>query len=382
MPIFDQGYQHWQGSLGGHGWRWLAVTRHGVRVGMQNRALRMVVIASWLPSLLLAGVLCLWGMVEQKSSWAMSVLGGIFPVEEFLANPAAFRVPMWTMSFWYFVQTEIWFVMVVMLMVGPGLISQDLRYNALPLYFSRPVTRMDYFLGKLGVVGVFLGMVTVAPAVIAWVLGVLVSLDFTVVFDTGRVLLGIIGYGLVATLSAGLLVLAMSSLSRNSRYVGAFCAGFWFVSMAVFGALEGAHMSSIMIRHSQSQVRAARNVNDPRQLQQEREAQRRFKQELRNELDNDWRPCVSYMSNLQRMADAFLGYYAARDQLRELYGKRQRAMAPQGVGGPAWEEDVDVSSADFEIRWPWHWSAIVLLALGGLSAWILNKRVKDLDRLR
>ena len=32
MPIFDQGYQHWSGTLSGHSWRWLTITRHGVRV--------------------------------------------------------------------------------------------------------------------------------------------------------------------------------------------------------------------------------------------------------------------------------------------------------------------------------------------------------------
>ena len=31
MPIFDQGYQHWNGTLSGHAWRWLAITRQGVR---------------------------------------------------------------------------------------------------------------------------------------------------------------------------------------------------------------------------------------------------------------------------------------------------------------------------------------------------------------
>src|SRR5438067_8963697 len=100
MPIFDQGYQHWQGTLSGHGWRWLAVTRHGVRVGMQNRALRMIVIASWIPSLMLAGVLALWGMVEQKAAFAMQMLSSLFPVEEFLSDPVTFRVPMWTMCFY------------------------------------------------------------------------------------------------------------------------------------------------------------------------------------------------------------------------------------------------------------------------------------------
>ena len=54
MPIFDQGYQHWSGSLSGHTWRWLTITRHGVRVGMKNIFLRILVIVSWLPAVGLA----------------------------------------------------------------------------------------------------------------------------------------------------------------------------------------------------------------------------------------------------------------------------------------------------------------------------------------
>ena len=50
MPIFDQGYQHWQGPLSGHAWRWLAIARHGVRVQMKNRIVFYMVLASWLPA--------------------------------------------------------------------------------------------------------------------------------------------------------------------------------------------------------------------------------------------------------------------------------------------------------------------------------------------
>jgi hypothetical protein len=54
MPIFDQGYQHWSGELTGHGWRWLAITRHGVRIGMKNRLLRIALLIAWLPAVVLA----------------------------------------------------------------------------------------------------------------------------------------------------------------------------------------------------------------------------------------------------------------------------------------------------------------------------------------
>src|SRR5205823_9027273 len=67
MPIFDQGYQHWSGELTGHGRRWLAITRHGVRIGMKNRLLRIALLVAWLPAVVLASFLCVWGLLEQKS---------------------------------------------------------------------------------------------------------------------------------------------------------------------------------------------------------------------------------------------------------------------------------------------------------------------------
>jgi ABC-2 type transport system permease protein len=413
MPIFDQGYQHWQGSLSGHGWRWLAVTRHGVRVGMQNRFVRMLILFAWFPALLLVGVISLWGMVEQKAEAAMSLLASIGFAQEFIDNPATFRLTIWTYTFRYFILTELFYVLLLVTMVGPGLISQDLRYNALPLYFSRPVRRIDYFLGKLGVIGCLLLMVAVLPAVAAWVFGVLFSLDYTVIFDTWRILVGVIVYGVVVTLSAGLLMLALSSLSRNSRYVGALWAGFCLVSFLVGMILVGTHVSSAesrvyqrwqrdrdaqVRRDQEEQWRDAQDMQMPLAEKAKRQEARQRRQmewnqgpgpEMRNAqteaFRDDWRLCVSYVNNLLRMGDALLGYYEAQDRLNALWATVRRAQAARGPGAPGPPPRQHATEEDEELywpRWPWYWSASVLLALGGLSAWILNTRVKTLDRLR
>ena len=55
MPIFDQGYQHWTGRLSGHGWRWLAIARHGVRSGFKIKAMRLVLFLAWAPALFRPG---------------------------------------------------------------------------------------------------------------------------------------------------------------------------------------------------------------------------------------------------------------------------------------------------------------------------------------
>ena len=165
MPIFDQGYQHWSGKLSGHAWRWLAITRRGVRTALQGRIVRLVLLVAWVPALVLVLVLCLWGLVERQSDLIESIrpLLTSFLGRPILAGPREYRVEIWTLCFHYFLSWELWFSMVLVLLVGPNLISQDLRYNALPLYFSRPLRRIDYFVGKLGVIVALLGMVIIVP---------------------------------------------------------------------------------------------------------------------------------------------------------------------------------------------------------------------------
>jgi ABC-2 type transport system ATP-binding protein len=171
MPIFDQGYQHWQGRLSGHAWRWLAVTRQGVRAQMKNRFTRLVVLFALLPAIALAMMLIAWGLLEQQAEFIRPVFAFLNFPREMLAEPRSFRLPIWNAAYHFFFTAEMFFFMILVMLVGPGLISQDLRFNAIPLYFSRPLRRIDYFVGKLGVIGYFLALVAIVPAVFAFVLG-------------------------------------------------------------------------------------------------------------------------------------------------------------------------------------------------------------------
>ncbi|HEY1683655.1 MAG TPA: ABC transporter permease subunit [Tepidisphaeraceae bacterium] len=369
MPIFDQGYQHWSGELSGHAWRWLAITRHGVRVGLKSKLLRIVLFVSWLPALVLAGALCVWGLLEHKSSMIDPIVQFMMFVNpQVLAEPRAYRLEVWTLCFHFFLQTELRFSMILVLLVGPSLISQDLRFNALPLYFSRPLRRIDYFLGKLGVIGFFLAMVTIVPSVVAYILGVFFSMDFTIVPETFRLLVSTVVYGLIITLSAGLLILALSSLSRNSRYVALFWIGIWFVSGISASVLQGVE------REHQLRSFAVHNPSFP-PASQWRDA-RRLREERRVRLDSwqlqnsrtDWRPLVSYTENLSRVERALLGTDNSWRKLSELLPD---------------DRDVNHFLVDYAGPfYPWYWSALVLLGLFGLSACTLNFPIKSLDRLR
>jgi ABC-2 type transport system permease protein len=326
MPIFDQGYQHWHGALSGHLWRWLTITRNGVRANLKNRWRMLIVLAAWIPALALAGILVVWGLVEQESKIVAPILALFRDLPaEIRTGPRNYRMTIWTIAFQYFFQIEIFFSMIVVVMIGPNLVSQDLRFNALPLYFSRPLRRFDYFLGKLGVIGVFLSAVAIAPPLLAYLLGLCFSLDLSVVKDTWRILAASLGYGLIIVLSAGTLMLALSSLSRNSRYVAAFWIGIWFVSNVV---------STVLIQT----------------------------------VRRDWCPMLSYTANLQRICTALLDTQSAWAKIGNFFSDPQRRDATlAGLIGPTY---------------PWYWSALVLAGLFGLSLWILSFRVKSLDRLK
>jgi ABC-2 type transport system permease protein len=365
MPIFDQGYQHWHGKLSNQASRWLAITRQGARAQLRNRGVRWVVFAAWGPAILLSAFLIIWGLFEKKSS----LLAPFFLLfqnlpEELRAGPRGYRTAFWTLAFRQFFDVQLFFSMILVLLVGPDLISQDLRFNAIPLYLSRPVRRFEYFLGKLGVIAVYLSAVTILPALLAFALGCGFSLDPAVIRDTTRVLFASLAFGAIVVVSAGMLMLALSSLSRNSRYVGAMWLGLWIVSNLTSGVLK-------------QTVRA------------------------------DWCRLVSYTGNLDRLRDALLGADIAWSQVTRLFesgkemseaviprpfGRRRRfqnRLTPASPGAPSSADRAAAPAGTEQARsplappaYPWEWSAGVLAALGALSVAILTAQVRTLDRLR
>ncbi|MGA2253723.1 MAG: hypothetical protein ABSG53_03600 [Thermoguttaceae bacterium] len=437
MPIFDQGYQHWKGRLSGHAWRWLAITRQGIRVQLKGRYVRLLLILAWMPALALVAALAFWGLFEQ------GVLGAnlltMLRSQGITDDPQTFRQAVWTVAYSFFFRTELYFILLLVTLTGPNLISLDLRYNALPLYLSRPVTRLDYFLGKLGVIAALVAALAVVPAAAAYVLGVCFSLNLTVVHDTWRLLPASILYGLVIVVSAGTLMLALSSMSRRSLYVGLAWVGLFLIGWTVSGVLGIIHRESLAISimredealaRTQAELelqRARQRQRDPPQefdekdfaqmpeesdapqvpLQSQpglpgpmrsaqprrfdwRQRQQQIEQAEAQSAKTDWRPLFSYTANLDRLGMAILNTDAAWVQIGSAFeGRRAQLESMSGMSPGGWTngnhpEPVNKRRlAEFWVpQYPWTWSAAVLAGLWGLSLCILSTRVKSLDRLR
>ena len=272
-------------------------------------------------------------------------------------------------------------------------------------------------------IGALVGTVAVLPAVLAYVVGICFSLDLSVLRDTYKVLLASVAYGLVITLSVGTFILAMSSLTRRSLYVGVAWAGMWIISGTVGPMMTGIHNESVRRGITEDlmakwlaenppppgvQMRGGYPVTrwdaqkqkvvlpgvEPGQEKEAERWQRSWSEamqrswngvpELQSEaLKRDWRPLCSYVSNLQRIGDllldtesAWVSLGRAAERPRAMFGPM---MGPKGKTPPA--DDRRLAN-EFVTQYPWEWSAGVLAALLGLSIWTLSRRVKSLDRLK
>jgi ABC-2 type transport system permease protein len=366
MPIFDQGYQHWQGHLTSQVWRWWAITRHGVRMQFRSRWTKVCLSACLGPALALLIALILWSLLEQGNDLLRPLLRQL--PEELQRIPQEYRFTIWTLAFHFFFLIQLFFVMILVLLVGPDLISKDIRFNALPLYLSRPVRRWEYFLGKFGVIAFYSLLVTVVPATLAWLFGALFSLSLSAIKEILPLLLESWLISVIATIASGLVMLAFSSLSRNSRYVSMMFFGFWLITNIMSASFYGI---------------------------------------LRTE---DWPLTISFTRNLQRLEEEILNTDAAWDKLSDvmklsrliraqqapsplsLFGSRPNLPArnqPQaqpdsrlGVARIFVEGKMVERSSPLRSIYPWQWSAMIIFGLGVLSLCILMFRVKSLDRLR
>lgn len=372
MSIVEQGYQHWSGNLSGRRLRWWTVARHGIQIQFRNRFLRYLLFAAWTPAFLLVCSLSIWGLVERKSKSVSGVIQYLrFMNPHVILDPKYYSPEIWRLAFGYFMHVEMMFSMILVLVVGPGLISQDLRVNALPLYFSRPLRRADYFVGKWAVIAFFIAMVTIVPTIVAYLFGVLFSLSWTAGLHELPTVMAAVAYGLIICVSAGTLMLAISAMSRNLRYVALLWLGLWLITGVISGVLEGSHHQALRRGYrtrgqTVELLHHHRPANEPFSAPPGRLGG--FPAYLWEAQHHDWRPLVSLTGDMSRVGDHLLGTNRAWLRLAKLEpDSSRRIFILIRFGGP-W--------------YPWYWAAAVLAVVFVISAGILKWSIRSLDRLK
>ena len=120
---------------------------------------------------------------------------------------------------------------------GSGLIAEDRRLGANLLYFSRPITRLDYLLGKFFAAAAFGAFALLAPVLVVCSVAAFSSPNWSFVTEQYKVILASIGFATILISLITILVLAVSSLveRKTLALVGVF--GFMFLLEAVSNLL-------------------------------------------------------------------------------------------------------------------------------------------------
>src|SRR6266542_1595640 len=142
-------------------------------------------------------------------------------------------IPIDAFFFQAFVNVQGAFAFFVTLLVGPPLVSRDLRNNALPLYLCRPFSRAEYVAGKMSVVLILLSAITWIPQLLLFLFQS--SLEGWVWFVSNLWIASAIFIGVVVwILLLALLSQAVSALVKWRVVASAALLGIFFIP-SVFG---------------------------------------------------------------------------------------------------------------------------------------------------
>jgi ABC-type transport system involved in multi-copper enzyme maturation permease subunit len=213
-PIHDQSYRHYAGGRAVPGGSWLVIAGAGIRALMRKKSVLGLLLVS-------EG----WFVGYAAWFWFASAYPGRFPV---LPTAESFRE---------FLGHQDFFVFVITVYIGAGLISDDRRANALQIYLSKPLMRTEYIVGKLAILFTFLCLVTLIPALLLLLLKVAFDGNFTFLTNNLFIIPAIVVASLLQVLLASFTMLALSSLSKSARFVGILYVGITFFTLAMFGAL-------------------------------------------------------------------------------------------------------------------------------------------------
>ncbi|MFI1303603.1 ABC transporter permease subunit [Streptomyces sioyaensis] len=105
---------------------------------------------------------------------------------------------------------------------APQSVSRDLRFRSIPLYFSRPIERVDYVASKFAALSAALFALNTAPLLVLYIGALLAKMDF--VDQTKGLAQGLVSVVLLSLLFAGIGLVVSAATPRRGFGVAAVIA--------------------------------------------------------------------------------------------------------------------------------------------------------------
>lgn len=201
MSIREKGYYGWDGELTHSRIVWFPIFKKGIKSGFKKKFAKSLFAFSALPFIgFLAAV-----YVSTKPELKM-----LTDLVRLLKNDAAFFGEFYTNGFISFI------MLLLCVFFGADLISGDLKFNALPLYFSRPLEKKDYLMGKFSILLFYLFLFTLLPGILLVIFKTIFAGGWSFSF---LLFLAIVMFPVFVSLFLTSLTLMISALSPNRKFV-------------------------------------------------------------------------------------------------------------------------------------------------------------------
>ncbi len=221
-PIADLSYRHYEGPWRSHTVRWWIIALSGIRPALRKWWF-------WLLVLLSTGPYVLWGFLL----FLESRLGSEFRSVAFQTPPEQRFATVFLRAY----EGSLFWIMILALVLGAPSVAADNRTNALQVYLSKPVTKLDYLLGKWTSVFVVVALAMLIPSGLLFAYCMLSYWSEGFFRHEPWLLLKVLSAAVVTASAFASVFVGISAWCRSTMMAAAVSAGLYLASQVVASVL-------------------------------------------------------------------------------------------------------------------------------------------------
>lgn len=267
MPLHDLGYRAWQGEKSSALQRWQVIATTGIRLAFRSTWLSRTLVLSWVPAIIVGVWFFLYEQSIVNAQYRQIIRGIVIAAgtqadlaRAVSVDPASVRHQVWaSLLLVFFRYPQGVLMLIVVGIVAPRLISYDLRNRGYLLYFSRPIQPAGYIFGKSLIICSFLALITTLPALSLYVVGLSLSPDMNVFWETWDLPFRILLASLVLMIPVASAALACSAITVETRYAAFSWFALWVVGWVSYSVLR---MGETVSRTNPARFRRRRDFEE------------------------------------------------------------------------------------------------------------------------
>ncbi len=223
MPVYRRTYRNFEGDYR-RSFRWMLVFAQEWRVLLKFKIFLVLMLVAQLHTLLRLLQIVAYDVIMQDPNNVLTPL--LSQATMIVVNKR---------TFYDFVQLQAPMVLLMSLYAGAGMICNDLRNNLLEVYFSKPISWLDYLLGKFLALTALGFSISGLPALALLVLHNIFRPSMELLTQSAEWSLLILIFTLLIVVPCSLTVLACSAVLRSQG----FAAITVFMSIIVVSSMGG-----------------------------------------------------------------------------------------------------------------------------------------------